>query len=349
MYLSIIVLNKKIKNMTLNVGIIGLGVGEKHIDGFEKNNKCKVVSICDHDPRKLKEVSNRNPSKKCFLNSDQLINDPKIDIISIATYDDSHSKLIEKSVNNGKHVFVEKPLCLKKSEYENICNLLFKNPEVKLSSNLILRKSQRFIELRKKIKRGDLGNIYYMEGDYDYGRINKILNGWRGEISNYSVMHGGGIHLIDLISWLIGKKVEEVFAYGTKIATHNSKFKSNDTIVALLKFEDGILAKISANFPSVTPHFHRLLVYGTNGTFQQTHGSCIFMNTRNPEVIPEKIIDPYPAIHKGDLIPSFVNSIIQSSKADISKQEVCDVMAISLAIEESIKTGSKIVVKYKNT
>ena len=335
--------------MTLNVGIIGLGVGEKHIDGFEKNEKCKVVSICDQDPQKLREVSNRNPSKKCFLNSEELINDPKIDVISIATYDNSHSKLIEKSVNNGKHVFVEKPLCTNRSEYETICNLLVRNPEVKLSSNLILRKTPRFIELRKKIQKGDLGNPYYIEGDYDYGRINKIICGWRGEIPNYSVMHGGGIHLIDLISWLIDKKVEEVFAYGTKIATEKSKFNSNDTIVALLKFEDGILAKICANFPSVTPHFHRLLVYGTNGTFQQTHGSCIFMNSRDPKALPEKIIDPYPATQKGDLIPSFVNSILQSSNAAISKQEVCDVMAISLAIEESIKTGSKIIVEYKNT
>ena len=119
--------------------------------------------------------------------------------------------------------------------------------------------------------------------------------------------------------------------------------------MALLKFEDGILAKICANFPSVTPHFHRLLVYGTNGTFQQTHRSCIFMNSRDPKALPEKIIDPYPATQKGDLIPSFVNSILQSSNAAISKQEVCDVMAISLAIEESIKTGSKIIVEYKDT
>ena len=55
--------------MTLNVGIIGLGVGEKHIDGFEKNEKCKVVSICDQNPQKLREVSNRNPSKKCLNTS----------------------------------------------------------------------------------------------------------------------------------------------------------------------------------------------------------------------------------------------------------------------------------------
>ena len=76
---------------------------------------------------------------------------------------------------------------------------------------------------------------------------------------NYSVMHGGGIHLIDLISWLIGKKVEEVFAYGTKIATEKSKFNSNDTIVALLKFEDGILAKNMRKFPFCNSTFSQVI------------------------------------------------------------------------------------------
>ena len=84
-------------------------------------------------------------------------------------------------------------------------------------------------------------------------------------------------------------------------------------------------------FPSVTPHFHGLLVYGTDGTFQQTLGS-FFLWSRDPRL--EKIVDPYPATKKGDLIPSFVNSILQSSNEAIPKQEVCDVMAISLAIEE---------------
>ena len=44
----------------------------------------------------------------------------------------------------------------------------------------------------------------------------------------------------------------------------------NDNIASLVKFENGVIAKIGANFSCVTPHFHRLSVYGTKGTFQQS-------------------------------------------------------------------------------
>ncbi len=334
--------------MTLKVAVIGLGVGEKHIDGFEKNKNCKVVTICDKNIEKLREVSSRYPSKKLCLNPNEIFEDPNIKVVSIATYDDSHCDLILKAINSGKHIFVEKPLCISQKEFDLISDVLTKKPDIKISSNLILRKTPRFITLKNQIDSGEFGEVYYLEGDYDYGRINKIIEGWRGNIPNYSVVHGGAIHLIDLIIWLMGKKVVEVFAFGTNIATQRTSFKgSNDTVASLLKFENGTIAKITANFPCVTPHFHRLSVYGTHKTFQQAHGSNVLIDSRDINVKPTKLSDPYPGTQKGDLIPSFVDSILYGKMPGVNKQEIFDVMAISLAIEESILRGSKIKVDYK--
>ena len=78
------------------------------------------------------------------------------------------------------------------------------------SSNLILRYTPRFANLKQKLEASELGKIYLMEASYDYGRIHKIISGWRGEIPFYSVMHGGGIHLIDLLLWLTNQKIIEV-------------------------------------------------------------------------------------------------------------------------------------------
>ena len=46
-----------------------------------------------------------------------------------------------------------------------------------------------------------------------------------GELDFYSVMHGGGIHMIDLITWLVGSKIKKVFANGTNISTSKTNFK----------------------------------------------------------------------------------------------------------------------------
>ena len=53
-----------------------------------------------------------------------------------------------------------------------------------------------------------MGRLYYLEGDYAYGRLPKILSGWRAEIPIYSVVHGGAIHIIDLLLWLGGGQVD---------------------------------------------------------------------------------------------------------------------------------------------
>ena len=153
--------------------------------------------------------------------------------------------------------------------------------------------------------------------------------------------------MIDLICWIFKKKVIEVFAFGTNIATVNSQIGFNDTVSSLLKFEDGAIAKIGSNYSCVTPHFHRLSIYGTHGTFQQSHAGTVFIDSRDPSVEPSIINDPYPGVEKSDLIPSFVNSISRNSQCNVTKQEVCDVMAISLAIEESINTGRKVGVEYR--
>jgi len=63
-----------------------------------------------------------------------------------------------------------------------------------------------------------MGELFYLEGDYNYGRLHKFTTGWRGEIPFYSVTYGGAIHLIDLLIWLSEGKVSEVIATGNKIA-----------------------------------------------------------------------------------------------------------------------------------
>ena len=65
-----------------------------------------------------------------------------------------------------------------------------------MTTNTILRTSKRFMEIKNKIKEGFFGDIYYLEMDYNYGRLKKITDGWRGKIKNYSVVLGGAYTLL---------------------------------------------------------------------------------------------------------------------------------------------------------
>lgn len=321
--------------MKLKVGIIGLGVGEAHLEAYLSHPSCEVVSLCDFSEEKLSQVRQKYPHYIYTANAADILDHPDINVVSIASYDNFHFEQIQRALDRHKHVFVEKPICLYREQAEKICAQLKKNPHLKISSNLILRKCPRFQRLRKMIQGGEMGDIYYMEGDYLYGRIHKITGGWRGKLDYYSIVYGGAVHIVDLFHWMTGKKVVEVAAYGNRIASKESSFKYNDFTVCLLKFSNGTIGKITANFGCVHPHFHGVTVYGTKSTF--TNGleyGNLFM-TRDPQVPPQRINEDYPGVHKGDLIHNFIDSILNDTSPAVSTEDIFNTMSVCFAIEES--------------
>jgi len=327
-------------------GIIGLGVGESHIEGYESHPHCSVTKLCDINKDALNAVGKRHPEKQLTQDPENIIYDPDIDIVSIASYDDAHKNQVVASLKNGKHVFVEKPLCLSNEELLSIVSVMRENPKLKVSSNLILRRCPRFIDLRKRIRSGELGQVFHMESSYDYGRLNKLTDGWRGQIPSYSVTLGGGIHLIDLMHWVSGEKFTKVFAYGNTLATIGSAFSGNSLTSAIMKSSSGCTMSLTSNFGSVTPHHHKLCVYGTEATFEQSHTNASYFFSRDPAVEPEKVDTPYPGTQKGDLLYDFVDSIIGEKQPLVKAQEVIDAMSVALAIDESAQKKTPQQVHY---
>jgi predicted dehydrogenase len=324
------------KNKILKAGVIGLGIGERHIIGYLLDSRCKVKTICDFDLSKLQEVGSRYPDCKLTLNAHEILEDPEIDVISIASFDNFHAEYILLAIEYGKHVFVEKPLCLNESEYVKIKNALRQNPSIHLSSNLVLRRSPQFNLVKERLIKGFMGKVYYFEGDYNYGRLHKLTEGWRGQIPYYSVVHGGAIHVIDLLLWFTRERVIEVIAIGNNISTKGSQFKYLDMVTALLRFEDGVTAKISANFGSVCPHHHEIKIFGTSGSFIHNYQGGVFYNSREPKAIFEKVNLPFEAMTKGGVQRSFVSQILDGIPAEVSINDVMDTMAVSLAVERSL-------------
>ncbi|MGH3050587.1 MAG: Gfo/Idh/MocA family protein, partial [Gaiellaceae bacterium] len=235
----------------------------------------------------------------------------------------------------GKHVFVEKPLCTRREEAEELRELLAERPDRVLSSNLVLRASPRFRLVKELVDSGRLGRLYYAEADYDYGRLHKITEGWRGDLPHYSVVLGGGVHVVDLLLWLTGRRVVEVTAYGNRIASEGTKFRFDDLVVALLRFEDGMLGKVAANFGSATPHFHAVQLYGTEATFVNGPEQAWLVDRERREPVDA----PYPGVGKGELIPAFVDAVLGRGRLTVEPAEVFAALDVCFAIDEAAERG----------
>ena len=321
----------------INSSIIGLGFGETHLKCFKKNRFTKILKICDLNVSKKKYFEKKY--KVDFTKKyKEITNDKDVNLITIATYDDSHFKILKESIKAKKNVFVEKPICQTFKQLNEIKSLLKKNKKIFFSTNMVLRNHPKFKKIHRIVKSGKIGKIFHIEGEYNYGRFEKILRGWRGRIKNYSVTQGGGIHIIDLIQWYVGKKIEKVIGIDNNINSKMSSFKNSDTTTALLKFKSGVTAKITSNFPIKTFHHHVLNIHGTKGSIFSSHEDIVVHTLTKKNKKKEKINFKKDKNYKFGVLDNFIYQILGKKKPLFDKNTIFNNMEIAFAIDRSLKT-----------
>ena len=135
----------------IRAGVIGLGVGAHQARTLFTHPDCELVSICDFDKNKLAEISSELSNVNQTQDDQDILSDPDINLVCVASYDEFHYQQVIKSLNNGKHVYVEKPICLKKEELQDIDGILKKYPNLRISSNMVLRTCPLFIKVRDEV------------------------------------------------------------------------------------------------------------------------------------------------------------------------------------------------------
>jgi len=330
-----------------NIGIIGMGVGEMHAWAYKNHPLCNLKSFCDFDNRKLEDLKRKYSGCEIHSDAKSLINDESINIASVASYDNFHSQQIIQLIGNHKHVMAEKPLCLSRSEMESIRIALDNNPGIALSSNLVLRTNSRFKKIRNDINKNNLGDIHYIEADYYWGRINKLY-GWRAEMEYYSIIFGAAIHMIDLVMWLLKKRPISVQAAGNSIATAKSVLNYNSFAILLLKFENGLVAKITGNGGCMHPHYHGLKVFGKEQTAIHNLTGAYYLNSSDADSDQIIITEPYPEKEAREkIIHSFVDHIDNRTIPPIvTRKDVFDVMSVCFAAEEAMIDGNTKIINY---
>ena len=184
-----------------------------------------------------------------------------------------------------------------------------------------------------------------VDGDYLYGRIEKITQGWRGRVDQCCVMTGGGIHLVDLMLWAVGQRPDHVAVAGNRIATSGTAFRYDDFQAATFRFASTLVGRVTANFGCVHRHQHVVRVFGTKATFIcDDQGPRVFTSRGR---VPAARLDlsALPG-SKGDLIPAFVDAVLADAAPDRDVQHECDVISACVAADRAGQAGVPINVEY---
>jgi predicted dehydrogenase len=147
---------------SFSLGLVGCGYwGPNLLRNFHSIDGVDVKVVADRSPERRAFVAKNYPAVQLVEDADQIIDDPTIDAVSIATPAATHGALARRALNAGKDVFVEKPLSLSTDEAVGLARLADAEGRILMVGHSFLYNAA-VRELKRRIDAGELGRIYYM-------------------------------------------------------------------------------------------------------------------------------------------------------------------------------------------
>ncbi len=221
---------------TIRFGVIGYGYwGPNIVRNLHGLDSCKVVSVCDKSPAALNRVRHAYPSVHTTSDWSELLRSPEIDAIAVITPVWTHFDLAKAALENGKHVFVEKPFTYTVAQAETLIELAErKHLKIMVDHTFLFTGAVR--KIRQLVDDGTLGDLYY----YDSTRVNLGL--FQHDVN---VMWDLAPHDLSIMDYLIQDNAEAVVATGEK------HFNGHVDIAFLtIYFPRNVIAHINVNWLS---------------------------------------------------------------------------------------------------
>ena len=329
----------------LGVAVVGLGVGEAHARAYLASG-CDLRVLYDPDTERAQGLAAELGAGRVTQAYEDLLADPEVELVSLASPDDAHFGQALAALRAGKHVFVEKPLCRSLDELVALREARLARPTLHLGSNLVLRGAPLYRWLHEQVAGGTLGSVYAFDGDYLYGRLHKITDGWRANVEGYSVMLGGGIHLVDLMLRVTGQRPGSVTAVGNRISTEGTAFEYADFVAATYEFESGLVGRITANFGCVKPHQHVVRVFGTDATVTYDDQGPRLYESRDPSLAPARLDLAALPPDKGAIIPGFVQAILEGADPTPEAEQEFALIAACAAADRALEERRRVDIEY---
>ena len=228
--------------MSVRVGHAGLGYwGPNLARNF--GELAELRWLCDLSPDLLAEGAKAYPSARTTSDFQEMLSDPELDAVVIATPVITHYELARRALEAGKHVFVEKPQAQSSAEAEDLLVLAEERGLVLMPGYLLLY-HPALLELKQAVDSGELGDLLYLYGNrQNLGQIR------RDENALWSL----GSHDLSMILHLVGEEPVEAWARGESFLRSGIE----DVVFCYLRFASGVVAHMHVSW--LDPHKMRKL------------------------------------------------------------------------------------------
>ncbi|MCP1109675.1 Gfo/Idh/MocA family protein [Ohessyouella blattaphilus] len=271
----------------LNLAVIGYGgMGSYHVNTIlaNENDLFVVVGIYDIDTKRQAQAA--QDGLFVYKSLDKMLKDSRVDVILIATPNDSHKELAIKGMEAGKHVVCEKPAVMNPQEFKEVQKVI-----ASTGKTFMVHQNRRwdpdFLILRELYETKELGEIFQIESRV-HG-ANGIPGDWRHEKK-----HGGGmlldwgVHLFDQLLWMIDSPIKSIetdlsFILGNEV---------DDGFISYVTFKNNIKVLVEVGTTNYCK-LDRWYIKGTNGTAKisdwDLHGEMVIARETQGLVPPAPI------------------------------------------------------------
>lgn len=256
----------------MKYAVIGCGrISTNHIHAALEN-RLEIVAVCDIVPEHMEWLLEKhnligNKEIKRYTDYKKLIEENDIELISIATESGLHAEIALECIEKGIHVIIEKPMAMSLEDADRIIELSEKRG-VKVSACHQNRFNVAVQAMRKALEAGRFGKLSHGSIHVRWNRNREYYEQapWRGTWEqDGGAMMNQCIHGIDLLRWMMGDEIEEV--YGVTRQQFHKYLETEDVGMAVVKFKNGAVATIEGTVNVYPKNLEETLyLFGEKGT-----------------------------------------------------------------------------------
>jgi len=312
----------------INVGFIGAGSFAQSYLLPSVKEICSLDTVVTSRGITSKNVAIKVGFNSSSTNSEDVIQNEKINTVFIATQHNTHAKFVLEAIKAGKNVFVEKPLAMNEEELQEIV-LAYENGK----SSLMVGFNRRFAPVSKKIKDefSNVGEPLVMNFRVNAGFIPK--DHWTQTDAGGGRIIGEICHFIDLMQYFTDSLPVKVYA--ESIGINSAKIKNDDNIVINVKFANGSVGVLTyiANGDKALPKERFEISAGEKiAIIDDFKGGSIYKNNSLEKL---KLSGKG---HKQE-VKSFLNAVKNGEESPISFRSMCYTTLTTFKIIDSLNTG----------
>jgi len=335
-------------------GVIGAGLwGEAHAEVYATHPWAELAAVCDSDRSRAERVAKRFGAPRIFTDYREMVKDPGVDAVAVATPDFAHRDPVVAAAKAGKHVHSEKPLATSREDAEAIAAAV-RSSGVTYMVDFHARWNPPFAIARKNIEEGALGRIMSA-----YFRLNDTISvptsmlSWA---SKSSILWFLGSHTVDTLRFLLADEVERVYSVSRAEVLKERGIDVPDLYQSVLEFRSGVVATIENNWivPDTNPAVNdfKVNILGSKGMINMdlTNNQLFERYLETTSDHPDCLVKPQVRDrHVGfayEAIRDFVECLALGRPVQAGLDDGLKVTSVILAIMESAAVRAPVTVRY---